>query len=256
MKIDAIKIKTVVPQGFVVAGKPFSLTTIVTNPHDEPIQIVSYLYHIPYQVQWIHDGAFDTKYAEHRAFSPLRRLFTASLWRAAASAPGTPMSYGRLPDAPPGPVQTIAPGESQIYSFRAMMPHWLFITGGQLTFQGVVMYQSGTEAHTSTFEVTFPFRPPLKATTFGAVAGSFLGTVAKLLKESGPSLFWEKPGEAVTATALAIILSIIAVVYSSRRSNDVQPVLTVEDVWGGIILGFMIGYLGNDFFQKLVPISQ
>jgi hypothetical protein len=55
---------------------------------------------------------------------------------------------------------------------------------------------------------------------------------------------------------LAMILSTIAVVYSSRRTNDAQPVLTVEDVWGGMILGFLIGYLGNEFFSKVLPIGN
>ena len=59
MQIDAIKIRTSVSQGFVTAGRPFSLTTTVTNPHSEPIDIESYQFHLPYQVQWIKDQIYD-----------------------------------------------------------------------------------------------------------------------------------------------------------------------------------------------------
>ena len=256
MQIDAIKIRTSVLQGFVVAGRPFTLTTIVTNPHDEPIDIESYRYLIPYQVQWINDQAFDREFELRRVARLLTRLGSGSIWRTAASPPGQVMWYSKQPGAPDGmTLQVVRPGESQSYSFRALIPQWLFISGGQITFQGTVAYRRGAEAHTSTFEVSFPFRPPLRSITVGAVIGAVLGTVARILKDDGSAALAAKPGEALTATVLAIILSIIGVVYSSRRSNDVQPVLTVEDVWGGMILGFLIGYLGHEFFQKIVPVN-
>jgi len=254
MQIDAIKIRTSVSQGFVTAGRPFSLTTTVTNPHSEPIGIESYQFHIPYQVQWIKDKTYDALFEQRRSARFLARLLPGSELRAAASPPGQPMFWSKPPGSPGGPtIQTVSPGESQSYSFRALMPQWLFISGGQLTFQGTVSYIHGVEHHTSVFEVSFPYRPPLRAITIGAVIGSFLGTAARILKDSGPAALHEKPSEALTAAVLAVILSIIGVVYSSRRSNDVQPVLTVEDVWGGMILGFLIGYLGHEFFQKIVP---
>jgi len=256
MQIDAIKIRTSVPQGFVVAGRPFSLTTTVTNPHDEPIDIESYRYLIPYQVQWINDQTFDREFEQRRVTGVFSRLGSGSIWRTAASPPGQVMSYSKQPGAPDGmTLQVVRPAESQSYSFRALIPQWLFISGGQITFQGTVAYRRGAEAHTSTFEVSFPYRPPLRSITVGAVIGAVLGTVARILKDDGSSALMAKPGEALTATVLAIILSIIGVVYSSRRSNDVQPVLTVEDVWGGMILGFLIGYLGHEFFQKIVPVN-
>lgn len=257
MPTDALKTKTTIPQGVVIAGRPFSLTTTVTNTYDQPIEIISYGYQIPYQVQWIHEANFNQEFAKRSTFPLLRRWFAPSIWNTTAMPPGNPFFYGNVvpPGQPPQPIQTIAPGESHGYSFKAMMPQWLFITGGQLNFQGVITYRREGQPHTSTFDLGFPYRPPLRSISLGAVFGAVLGSAAKILKDSGPDLLQQKPLGVVTSTTLAIILSTIAVVYSSRRSNESQPVLTVEDVWGGMILGFLIGYLGNEFFQTIVPIQ-
>lgn len=54
--------------------------------------------------------------------------------------------------------------------------------------------------------------------------------------------------------ALALILAVIAVAYSSRRTGESQPILTIEELLGGLSVGFMIGYLRQEYFQKIVPI--
>lgn len=257
MPIDALKVRTTVPQGVVIAGRPFTLTTTVTNTYEQPIEIINYGYQVPYQVQWINEFTFNTEFAKRSVYSPFRRLFTSSIWNTTAMSPGSPFSYTNpsIDGKPPEPVQVVAAGDSQGYSFKAMMPQWLFITGGQLNFQGVITYRREGQMHTSTFDLGFPYRPPLRSISLGAVFGAILGSTAKILKDSGPDILQQKPLGVITSTTLAIILSTIAVVYSSRRSNESQPVLTVEDVWGGMILGFLIGYLGNEFFQTVVPVA-
>jgi hypothetical protein len=45
-------------------------------------------------------------------------------------------------------------------------------------------------------------------------------------------------------------------VFSSRRTGEVQPILTIEDFWGGMLAGFLVGYLGHEFFGKVVPLGK
>jgi hypothetical protein len=281
MPIDAIKIRTTIPGGFVTAGRPFSLTTTVTNPHEEPMEIMQYLYHVPYQLLWISDYQYNTAHEARRSLSFFKRLFLPSIWKVAASPPGQIMSFSMMPPGPPpsvpmpplppmapmpsmpafpgyhvprfGVIQTILPGESQSYTFKAMLPNWLFVSGGTLTFQGQVIYGLEGKDHSSAFEITFPYRPPLKSTCAGAIVGSILGIVAKTVQTDGANAFQSNLLGAIMSTILTIILSLIAVAYTSRRSNDVQPVLTVEDFTGGAILGFLIGYMGHQIFEKFVP---
>ena len=67
MTVDAVRIQTSIAQPFVVAGSPFSLTTKITNLHEEEVEIIEYFYHIPYQVQWIHDNDYGKAYETYRA---------------------------------------------------------------------------------------------------------------------------------------------------------------------------------------------
>ena len=137
MSIDAVKIETTIAQPFVVAGTPFSLTTTVTNAHEDSIEIIQYVYHIPYQVQWINDVDFATEFGKFQETSFVRRLFSRSPWTKATQAPGTPMTFGSM-EEPGGVLQTVLSGESTSYSFKAIVPKWLLVANAILTFQGRV----------------------------------------------------------------------------------------------------------------------
>src|SRR5690349_15689794 len=146
MPRDAIKIKNTVSQGFVVAGRPFSITTTVTNPYDQNVEILSYFYHIPLQVQWILDTVFDQQFKGRRTAGRLRSLCRRSSLDASISSPGQVMYFAN--DSVPGVqgvVHNIAAGEAHSYSFRAIIPQWLFVSGGQLTFPGTIIYRIGSE---------------------------------------------------------------------------------------------------------------
>jgi hypothetical protein len=183
----------------------------------------------------------------------LTKLFSKSPWRRAAQAPGQVMSYG-VHDKPEESIQTILPGETGSYSFKALVPRWLFITGTDITFEGSIKYKYKDETHSSHFRVKFSVRPPLISNINGAIFGGILGTTAKYLRDIGASNSVTFDLSFFSASALAVILGVIMVVFSSRRTGDVQPILTIEDIWGGMLAGFLVGYLGHDFFGKVVNI--
>jgi hypothetical protein len=254
MSTAAVKVKVTIAQPFVIAGTPFSLTTTVENAHEEKIDILEFLYHIPYQVQWIHDVNYNKAFEEHRSIPRLLRLLRTTPWRAAAQPPGQEMNFTNF-QAPEQIVLSALPSESVSYSFKAIVSKWLFISGGELVFPGRIRYRYKQAIHFAPFEIRLTLRPPLLSNGIGAVIGSLFGTGAKGLQEQGAALFLSPSIELAASTLLAAILSVIGVVYSSRRTGESQPILTVEDFWGGLIVGFMIGYLGHEFFQRLVPIQ-
>lgn len=253
MSTAAVKIKVTIAQPFVVAGTPFSLTTTVENAHEEAIDILEFAYHIPYQVQWINDTNYNNAFEQVRSMPWYCRPFHASPWRKAAQPPGREMAFMN-PQGPDQPVMSALPSESTSYSFKAIVSKWLFISGSELVFPGRIRYRYKQAIHYAPFEVRLTLRPPLLANGIGAIAGSILGNCARSLKEQGAAFFHNLGIEFVAATVLASILAVIAVIYSSRRTGESQPILTIEDFWGGLIVGFMMGYLGQEFFQKLVPI--
>ena len=59
----------------------------------------------------------------------------------------------------------------------------------------------------------------------------------------------------VLSIVLSMILSSITVVSFARKSG-VQQILSVEDFYGGLFLGFLIGILGQNFALSLISPKQ
>lgn len=255
MTVNALKVATSVSGSFITAGTPFTISTSVTNAHDEKIEILEYYYHIPYQVQWIHEANYGKAYEQLQSRNALARFFTRSPWKKTAQPPGQEMKCAYLED-PEKSIADVLPGENTIYAFKAIIPRWLLIAGTEITFEGRVTYRYKAEKHISTFRVSFIVRPPLGANIAGAICGGALGTTAKWLRQLTTSPDASFDFTFLSASALSIILAIVMVVFSSRRTSDVQPILTIEDFWGGMLAGFLVGYLGHEFFGKVVTIAQ
>jgi len=46
-------------------------------------------------------------------------------------------------------------------------------------------------------------------------------------------------------------LASVGVIIAFARKSAAQPIVSVEDFWGGAFISFMTGYLGFDHFFKL-----
>jgi hypothetical protein len=252
--MDAVRIESSIAQPAVIAGEPFSIITTITNLHEEPIDLIVLRYHVPFQIQWISDKEFETAYEAASKSGVWRRFTSRAAHALAAQPPGTVMNYQSLDLQEP--FATIAPGQSFVYTFKAFVKGWLFSGNGRLNFKGSVHYRTRRGDQTSVFDISFAMRPPLRANMTGAVAGAILGSVAQRLRDQGGGFFISAGLGELSAVALAIILSIVAVVYASRRGGEGQPILTIEDIWGGLIVGFLMGYLGHSFFFEVVPVAQ
>lgn len=255
MTVSALKVHVSIAQPFVVAGSPFTLTTTFENNHEGTIEVLQLSYHIPFQVQWIQEKTYTDRFENLKKKPFVHALLAHRAWRAAASAPGQGMVWGDGQHDYNTPVFTLVPGESGTYSFSAIVRRWLFASGGDLVFPGQVRYRYNDAVHHHTFEVRFTLRPPLLANGFGAVIGSVVGPLARGLRDQGPAFFSSIGVAFLAGVALTAILSLVAVIYSSRKTGEAQPIVTVEDFWGGLLVGFLLGFLGNEFFGKLVPLA-
>jgi hypothetical protein len=255
VSVSALKVKVSIAQPFVVAGTPFTLTTSFENNHEGPIEVLQLTYHVPFQVQWISEKAYTDRFEKLKSHAFTHALLSSRAWRVGVSAPGQGMVWGDGKNDFNTAVFTLVPGESGTYSFSAIVRRWLFMSGGDLVFPGQVRYRYNGEIHHHTFEVRFTLRPPVMANGAGAIVGSLVGPVARGLRDQGPAFFSTIGVAFVAGVALTAILSLVAVIYSSRKTGEAQPIVTVEDFWGGLLVGFLLGFLGNEFFGKLVPIA-
>ncbi|WP_353073977.1 hypothetical protein [Tunturiibacter gelidiferens] len=101
-------------------------------------------------------------------------------------------------------------------------------------------------------------RAPLKAILFGALIGSFFGFLLKDLTGERTLITLvnttRTPGSIASyllSLATAMMIAGITVVAFARK-KDAQPILSVEDFWGGVFVGFLAGYTGKSFLDKTV----
>ncbi|MFD3930009.1 hypothetical protein [Streptomyces sp. NPDC058614] len=111
------------------------------------------------------------------------------------------------------------------------------------------------------FSNTTSFTTPVKAALWnvmlGSVIGGTIGSVGRSLRDAqtlGSLLDPINLGPAIGALILAIILSGAAIIFSARKS-DAQSFVTVEDFWGGLLIGFLIGYSGTAAFSEITRVK-
>jgi len=86
----------------------------------------------------------------------------------------------------------------------------------------------------------------------GSAFGGFVGSLARSIQLHSES-FSVVVGDA-PSMILAVILSGVAVIFLARKS-DAQSIISVEDFWGGALIGFFVGYTGTSFFAELTKLS-
>jgi hypothetical protein len=136
------------------------------------------------------------------------------------------------------------------------------------TISGEVVYELQTKKYQSIKDIEVSIFPSVGSMLVGTLVGSVLGTIVKVLT-GGPlrgiglvtpndkvvsPLSWGDVFNLLPLFFVNLILGLLIGIILMRK-KDVQPFLTVEDFWGGILLGFFVGYLGLPFLFQFGNIS-
>lgn len=186
--------------------------------------------------------------------------------------------YSRLSEAervplvsslPPG--AALQPGSTDVWTIRLGSRRTPFFVPAKFKLQLTVIYglesppsdeqlhdDSDEQVHddgdlySNTSSFTVQVRAALWSVILGGVAGGITGSIARSLQGANGAVSFSGPHAKSTigAVVLAAILSGAAVVFSARKS-DTQSFVTVEDFWGGVLVGFLIGYSGTAAFAKI-----
>ncbi|MFC8383557.1 hypothetical protein [Nocardia sp. NPDC057272] len=120
--------------------------------------------------------------------------------------------------------------------------------------------QRGVEAghgslYSNTTSSTVQVKAALWAVIAGGVLGGVIGSAGRSLQDatSFDVLFGARLGAALGALVLAVILSGAGIVFAARKSNA-QAFISVEDFWGGLLVGFLIGYSGTAAFSNITGV--
>ncbi|GEM_PF-1711197 len=141
----------------------------------------------------------------------------------------------------------IEPHCETVAYFEISTTGWLFFTPSRQSLSTLVKYRIGGREKTQVTTSEFEVKPPLAAMVIGAIIGAVLGSLAKVLNSSG-SLEWQP---VLVAVGGSVVMSLIAAIALSRKTGT-QGFITVEDFFGGFVIGALIGYGGSEYFEKTI----
>jgi hypothetical protein len=163
------------------------------------------------------------------------------------------------------PEGALQPGSTGVWSIRLGTNSNIFFFPSQYRLQFNVLYSfqgpSNEEDTSQTLRVdtvakSLNVRASLKAMMIGAFIGGFCGAFARELQVRGSfTTLLSGIGEITLSLTLSAILSVAAVIFASRKS-ETQAFLSVEDFWGGALIGFLIGFSGTSAFGTFTKTSS
>lgn len=166
----------------------------------------------------------------------------------------------------------LQPGSTVVYTVVLNVEKSLIFTPTQYCLQFNVNYSftpelprtfeeataKEDEILTNTIAHELAIRPSVYSLIIGAMFGGFVGSSVKILQTT-PSANWQNFTAVnllapLVTIAVAVILSGMAIIFMARKS-DAQSFVSIEDFWGGMLIGFLVGYTGTSFFETLTGIT-
>jgi hypothetical protein len=142
---------------------------------------------------------------------------------------------------------TLQPGDSVVRQFVLRTKSRFLFTPIAHTFEIQATYAVDSLDHTVNIPYRLSIRAAMSSIVAGAVLGALLGSLVHALSGTGANVTLRS----VTRGVAVSILASIAVVAAFARRSSAQPLVSVEDFWGGIVIGFSVGYFGFSQFAKL-----
>ncbi len=140
---------------------------------------------------------------------------------------------------------TLRPGDSVVQHFVLKTTRWLTFTPIAHTFQIQVRYEIDGNAHTDTIPFALNIRAATASTLIGAIIGSMLGAIVNPQNSLTDSV---QVGRILLTSSIFAVIIVVAF----ARKNSVQQIVSVEDFWGGIFIGFLVGYSGESFIGSVL----
>ncbi|MBN1874326.1 MAG: hypothetical protein JXA33_08845 [Anaerolineae bacterium] len=153
-------------------------------------------------------------------------------------------------------------GSTAVYTVVLNVNRSLIFTPSKYRLQFYVNYgfepmqlqqngQSSSEESifTNTIAHALSIRPSVYSVIGGSLIGGGIGAAARLLQ----SPILPTSQSVIVSLVLSMILGGMAAVFMARKS-DAQSFVSVEDFWGGILMGFLVGYTGTSFFESITGV--
>ncbi|NEP19150.1 MAG: hypothetical protein F6J97_20005 [Leptolyngbya sp. SIO4C1] len=167
--------------------------------------------------------------------------------------------------------KALQPGCTTVYTAVLVVDRPFLFTPSQYRLQFNVQYsftrkpdrtkgedESEDKLFSNTISQEISIRPSVSSMIIGGGFGGAVGSLSRVLQVNPAEEIQQFESSDYYASGisvvLAVILSCIAIIFMARKS-DAQSFISVEDFWGGLLIGFLVGYTGTSFFQQLTGFS-
>lgn len=137
-------------------------------------------------------------------------------------------------------------GNSTVRSFTLCSKSHIWFRPAPYKLHMEIGYEISGVRHIDTVEYELQLRASLGSMVAGSLIGStagwFIGRSDDLTLNLAALISW----------AVSAILGAMSVVVFARK-KDVQPIIAVEDFWGGVALGFLVAYSGPAILEEILP---
>ncbi|XYI01369.1 hypothetical protein ACMHYB_17100 [Sorangium sp. So ce1128] len=149
----------------------------------------------------------------------------------------------------PDPPAVLQAGNSTARGFTVRSRRTLWFRTASYRLLIEVEYEIDGAINLDTIEHILKVSASLASVICGALAGGVAGWFAA---RGGAARL---DAEAVLSLAVSLVLVAMAAVLLARK-RDVQPILAIEDFWGGVAVGFLIAYSGPSLFAGLFGLPE
>ena len=148
----------------------------------------------------------------------------------------------------------LQPGNSFVHVFTLKTNRSIFFPPNIYQSSIRVSYKIDDANNIDVADYQLNIRAPLKAILYGALTGSLFGFFLKDLLSARTMMALNTPSSIISYVLSLVAAMMISgiVVVSFARKKDAQPILSVEDFWGGVFVGFLAGYTGKSFLDQAI----
>jgi hypothetical protein len=152
----------------------------------------------------------------------------------------------------------LQPGNSTVQAFTLRTTQAIFFVPSSYNLNIQIEYEIDGLTNQDSIAYRLDVRAPIKALITGSVLGSAMGYLIKDIYDRRALVALLRggtPAEVVSwSVALigAVLLGVLLVIAFARK-KDTQPLISIEDFWGGVFVGFVAGYLGSGVLNQVLP---
>jgi hypothetical protein len=120
-----------------------------------------------------------------------------------------------------------------------------------------IIYEIDGKPNRDTVSYQLSVRSPLRAIIAGTIVGSIVGFIVRDNAKDQTLHTFFSTGDGVLDLTLSIVSHVIGaamIVVAFARKKDAQPILSIEDFYGGLFIGFVAAYGGKSLLDQVTSL--